>query len=100
MKRSQRWPVIAAAVVGVLVVGVIAWRLVQKPAESEETPTPSALVTLAPVRAGPVNRTVEAYGVIAGSPSATRTVAAARDVIVQDVMTTPGLTVAAGAPLV
>ena len=100
MKRSRRWPVIAAGVVGVLVVGFIAWRLLQKPAESEETPTPSALVTLAPVRAGPVNRTVKTYGVIAGSVSATRTVSAPRDVIVQDLLTAPGLTVAAGSPLI
>ncbi len=100
MNGLRRWPVIAAGAVGVLVVGFIAWRLVQKPAESEEAPTPSALVTLAPARAGPVRRTVEAYGVIAGSATATRTVSAPRDVIIQDVLTAPGLTVAAGAPLV
>ncbi len=99
MKRSRRWQIIAAGLVGVLVVGFVAWRLTQKP-ESEETPTPSALVTLAPVRAGPVSRTVEVYGVIAGSASATRAVSAPRDVIVQDVLTAPGLTVAPGAPLV
>jgi RND family efflux transporter MFP subunit len=100
MKSSRRWPGIAAAVAGVLVVGFIAWRLLQKPAASEETPTPSALVTLASVRSGPVNQTVKAYGVIAGSPSATRTVSAARDVIVQDLLTAPGLAVVAGSPLV
>ena len=87
-------------VVGALVVGFMAVALFQKPAESEETPSPSALVTLAPVRSGPVGRMVEAYGVIAGSASATRTVPAPRDVIVQDVLTAPGLTVAAGAPVV
>jgi RND family efflux transporter MFP subunit len=100
MKRSRSWPVIAAGVVGVLVVGFIAWRLLQKPAESEETPTPSALVTLAPVRAGPVSRTVKTYGVIAGSVSATRAVSAPREVIVQDLLTAPGLTVSVGSPLI
>jgi RND family efflux transporter MFP subunit len=83
-----------------LVLGFVAWRLLQKPAESEEEGKPSALVTLAPLRAGPVNSTVKAYGVIAGAPSATRTVSAPRDVIVGDVLTAPGLAVAAGAPLV
>lgn len=100
MKRSRRWPVIAAGVAGVLVVGFIVWNALQKPAASEETPTPSALVTLAPVRAGPVSRTVQAYGVIAGSASATRTVSAPRDVIVQDLLTAPGLTVSVGTPLI
>jgi RND family efflux transporter MFP subunit len=100
MKRPRRWSVIAATVAAVLVAGVIGWRLLQKPAESEETPTPSALVTLAPVREGPVNRVVKTYGVIAGSATGTHTVAAPREVIVQDVLTSPGLTVAPGAPLV
>lgn len=99
-KRSRRWPVMAGGVAAVLVVGFIAWRLLQKPAESEEAPAPSALVTLAQVRAGPVSRTVKTYGVIAGAANATRTVSAPRDVIVQDVLTAPGLAVAAGAPLV
>jgi RND family efflux transporter MFP subunit len=87
-------------VVAALVVGFVAWRLLQKPAESEETPTPSALVTLAPVHAGPVSRTVEAYGVIAGSANATRTVSAQREVIVRDVLTATGLTVRPGSPLI
>jgi RND family efflux transporter MFP subunit len=43
---------------------------------------------------------VKAYGVIAGSASATRTVSAPREVIVQDVLTAPGLTVSVGSPLV
>jgi RND family efflux transporter MFP subunit len=100
MRRFGRWPLIAAGVIAVLLLGWLIWSLVHKPAESEEAPTPSALVTLAPVRAGPVSRTVQAYGVIAGSASATRTVSAPREVIVQDLLTAPGLTVAAGSPLV
>jgi RND family efflux transporter MFP subunit len=91
---------VAAAGIGALFIALVAWRVVQKPGVSEETPTPSALVTLAPVRAGPISRTVKAYGVIAGAANATRTVSAPRDVIVQDVLTAPGLAVAAGAPLV
>lgn len=39
-------------------------------------------------------------GVIAGSASATRTVSAPREVIVQDLLTAPGLIVAVGTPLI
>jgi RND family efflux transporter MFP subunit len=100
LKGRRGWPLVAGGLAAVLVVGLIAWRLIEKPAESEETPTPSALVSLASVRPGLVDRTVEVYGVIAGSPSATHAVSATREVIVQDVLTVPGLTVSAGSPLV
>jgi RND family efflux transporter MFP subunit len=100
VRRPRRWTLIVAGLVGVLVMGAIAWRVLETPAERQEPSAPSALVTLAPVRAGPVSRTVQAYGVITGSPGATRTVSALREVIVQDLLTAPGLTVEAGAPLI
>jgi RND family efflux transporter MFP subunit len=96
---SRRWPLVAGAVAAVIV-ALIAWRIFQKPAESEEAPPPSALVTLAPARAGPVSRTVQAYGVIVGSAGATHVISAPREVIVEEVLTSPGLAVAAGSPLV
>lgn len=99
MKRSRRRLLIAVGGIALLIVAVVAWRTPRKPAPGEQAQTPSALVSLAPVRAGPVDRTVEAFGVVAGSASATRAVSAARDVIVQNVLTAPGLSVAAGAPL-
>jgi RND family efflux transporter MFP subunit len=104
MKRSALdrfggWPALAVAAAIVVVAALLAWRLTQKTADDDNGPAPSALVSVSPARAGPVSRTIEAYGVIAGSPAASRTVSAARDVIVQDVLVTAGQPVAAGAPL-
>ena len=99
MTGSRRGLLFGAGVLAALVVGFVAWRLLNTPAAPEATSTPNALVTLAPVGAGPIGRTVQAYGVITGSASATRTVSAPREVIVQDILTAPGLAVAAGAPL-
>ena len=100
MSRSRWWPFVAAAGCGALLLALVTWRVLNRPAEGEDAPPPTALVSLAPVRAGPVDRTVEAYGVISGSASATHTVSVARDVIVQDVLTAPGVRVVAGASLV
>ncbi|HXQ17625.1 MAG TPA: efflux RND transporter periplasmic adaptor subunit [Caulobacteraceae bacterium] len=104
MKRSTvdrlgGWPTLAVAAAIVLIAALLVWRLIQKTPDEGDGPAPTALVTVAAARAGPVSRTVEAYGVIAGSPAASRTVSAARDVIVQDVLVTPGQPVAAGAAL-
>jgi membrane fusion protein (multidrug efflux system) len=100
MRRYGGWPVVAVAAGILLIAALLVWRLTQKAPEEGDGPTPSALVTVAAVRAGPVSRTIEAYGVIAGAAAATRTVSAARDVIVQDVLVTSGQPIAAGAPLV
>lgn len=100
MRRFGGWPGFAVAGVIVLIAALLAWRLSQKTPDEGDGPAPTALVTVAAVRAGPVSRTVEAYGVIAGSPAASRTISAARDVIVQNVLVTPGQPVAAGAALV
>ena len=99
MNRFGGWPTIGVAAAVVLIAALLVWRITQKAPDEGDGPAPTALVSVAPARAGPVSRTVEAYGVIAGSPAASRTVSAARDVIVQDVLVTPGQPVAAGAPL-
>jgi RND family efflux transporter MFP subunit len=100
MKRFGGWPIVAVVAVIVMIGGLLAWRVTQKAVDDGEAPAPTALVSVSQARLGPVSRTVEAYGVIAGSAAATRTISAARDVIVQDVLVTPGQPVAAGAPLV
>jgi membrane fusion protein (multidrug efflux system) len=100
MKRFGGWPTIAVAAMLVIIAGLLVWRLSQKTPDEGDGPAPTALVSVVAVRAGPVSRTVEAYGVIAGSAAATRTISAARDVIVQDVRAALGQPVAAGAPLV
>jgi RND family efflux transporter MFP subunit len=97
--RVGGWPTVAAAATIVVIGALLVWRLTQKTPDEGDGPAPSALVSVAPARAGPVSRTVEAYGVIAGSPAASRTVSASRDVIVQDVLVSAGQPVAAGAPL-
>jgi RND family efflux transporter MFP subunit len=100
MKRFGGWPMAAVAAVVLLIAALLVWRLTQKAPDEGDGPAPSALVTVAAVRAGPVSRTVEAYGFIAGAAAATRTISVARDVIVQDVLVTSGQPVVAGAPLV
>ena len=99
MKRIRPWHYAAVAVVA-LVIAVVAWRILGNAAEPEDASPPAALVTLAPVRAASVEETVSAYGVIGGSPAASRTVAAPRAVIVRRLLVAPGQSVAAGAPLI
>lgn len=100
MMRLRSWQVAALAAVAVVIVVFLAWRVLHNPPAEAEPPAPSALVSIAPVSAGPVSQTIEAYGVIAGSAAATRTIPAPRDVIVQDLLVGPGQPVAVGAPLV
>ncbi|HEY5072314.1 MAG TPA: efflux RND transporter periplasmic adaptor subunit [Caulobacteraceae bacterium] len=99
MRASGLWR-IAAIVVAVLIVALMAWRLLGGHKAEPAAPPASALVTIAPVLQASVGDTVTAYGVIAGSAAASRTVAAPRAVIVQAVLVAPGQPVAAGAPLV
>ena len=99
MTRPRSWQVAALAAVAVLIVALLAWRLLSKTPAEAEPGAPSALVSVAPVRSGPVSRLVEAYGLIAGSAAATRTISAPREVIVQDLLVGPGQPVAVGAPL-
>ncbi|HZK99933.1 MAG TPA: efflux RND transporter periplasmic adaptor subunit [Caulobacteraceae bacterium] len=99
MKRSSPWRYVAVAVIAVIVV-FVAWKILEPKSPAPDAPAPSALVTLAPLRQATVIDTVRAYGVISGSPAASLTVAAPREVIVQRVLVTPGQSVAGGAPLV
>ena len=79
---------------------LVAWRLSNGPAAEADAPVGAALVTLAPVEAAPIDETVIAYGVVTGSPEATRTIATPRAVVVERLLTAPGRAVKAGAPLI
>lgn len=96
MRRSWLYGLVLLAVLGA---GLAAWRISQPAAAPEAAAAPAALVTVIPVRAGSVNVTIAAYGVVAGSASASRTISAPRGVIVQRVLVTSGQWVQAGAPL-
>jgi RND family efflux transporter MFP subunit len=91
--------VILAAVL-ILTAGLVAWRFVRNGQAAEgQAPVGTALVTLAPIESGTIDETVTAFGTVAGAPSASRTLAAPRGVIVERVMVTPGQPIAAGGPL-
>lgn len=101
MILPKTWRIAAVVAAVVLTLALIWYFLLRGPAPRDAAPpAPSALVTLAPVRAGEVSEVVSAYGTIAGSPAASRTLAAPRAVIVAQVLATPGQPVAAGAPLI
>ncbi len=99
MKWFRRWRVIAAAVL-VLIAGLVVWRFLHNgQAADVNAPVGTALVALAPVESGLIDETVTAFGTIAGSPAASRTIAAPRGVIVERVLVSPGQPVTAGGPL-
>jgi RND family efflux transporter MFP subunit len=98
MSRVNPW-VLAAMALLLTLVGLVSWRLLTAPTEDEDAPPTSALVTLAPARQAIVNETARAYGVITGSPAASRTVASPRAVVVLRLLVTSGQAVSAGAPL-
>ncbi|HEY5105667.1 MAG TPA: efflux RND transporter periplasmic adaptor subunit [Caulobacteraceae bacterium] len=99
MRRLKPWQTATLAAV-VLVIAVVAWRGLGTAKAPPEPPAPSALVSLAPIRQATIEDSVSAYGVIAGSAAASRTVSTPRAVIVRAVLVGPGQPVAAGAPLV
>jgi RND family efflux transporter MFP subunit len=93
---------IAAAIVVVLAAAILWLALARKggaEAESADV-TPTAVVTIAPVRAQALQDVATVYGVVQADPAATSTVAAPRAVIVTRVLALAGQSVAAGQPLV
>ena len=99
MMRMKPWRYAVGALI-VAVVAFVAWRMLGGKKAEPDAPAPAALVTLAPVREASVEDTVTAYGTIAGSAAASRTVAAPRAVVVQRVLVTAGQAVGAGTPLI
>ena len=99
MRRIKPWH-LGVAIAVAIVIAVVAWRLLTGHAAEADAPAGTALVTLAPVEAASIEDTVTAYGVIGGSAAASRTIAAPRGVIVEQLLATPGQPVASGEPLI
>ncbi|HEV2530510.1 efflux RND transporter periplasmic adaptor subunit [Phenylobacterium sp.] len=99
MSRSRLLAVGAAVLV---VVVIIALMLLRRGGDAAAEPdaTPTAVVTVAPVRAGTLHDVVSVYGVVTADPAAVMTVAAPKQVIVQRVLVRTGQTVAAGQPVI
>jgi RND family efflux transporter MFP subunit len=89
---------VAVAVVAAIVALVISRRSGGGDAPAEATPT--ALVTVAPVRSGSLQDLVTVYGVVQADPAGSITVAAPKAAIVGRVLVHSGQSVAAGQPLV
>jgi RND family efflux transporter MFP subunit len=98
MNRMRPWWL--ALAITAAIAAVVAWRLSSGRAVEADAPAATALVTVAPIEAATIEETVTAYGVIGGSPGASRTLAAPRGVIVERLLATPGQPVAAGQPLI
>ncbi len=98
MIRPPRWALIggALAVVAVAVAVVILVLALKPSGKAEETPEPTAAVTVATVRAEMLDTLVHAYGSIGPAPGAADTVAALKAAIVTDVRVSPGQAVRRG----
>lgn len=92
---------IAAAAV-LLLAGLVAFLVISRRTGSEEAAdaTPTALVTLAPVRDGPLQDVVSVYGVVQADPAGSVMLAAPKAAIVSEVLVRSGEAVSAGQTLV
>jgi len=98
MNRRQLAMAAAAVVVVALIVTVVLLR--RGGGADEAEPHPTALVTVAPVRAETLQDVVSVYGVVQADPAGSVAVAAPKAAIVSRVLVRSGETVAAGQPLV
>jgi RND family efflux transporter MFP subunit len=99
MTRSR---LIAAAAILVLIVGALALVSARRGGGGDgdqSEPAATASITTAPIRSGVLQDVTTVYGVVQADPGASRTLAAPRAVIVEQVLARPGQVVAAGEPL-
>ena len=94
MTRQRLIVIAVVAVVAALAVFLVLSR--RKGGEADAEPTPTAVVTLAPVRTGELQDVVSVYGVVQADPAGSLTLAAPKAAIVSEVMVRSGQTVAAG----
>ena len=83
---------------GLLVIGAAVWWTGHKAAsdEADKEPTPTAQVQTTPLRRGPIERTLIAYGTAIAAPGGVRSVAVPFECRVVAVTTDVGQTIAAG----
>jgi RND family efflux transporter MFP subunit len=94
---------IALAVIIILVVGAAALLLTRHAGADDSDkgePSATATITTAPIQSGLLQDVTTVYGVVQADPAATRTLAAPRAVIVEQVLARPGQVVGAAEPLV
>ena len=97
-----RGRLIALAAVLILVVGLGALILTHRGGGDDGDqgePTATATITTAPIRSGVLQDVTTVFGVVQADPGASRTLAAPRAVIVDEVLARPGQVVTAGEPL-
>ena len=97
---SRQRLVIAGAVALVLVILAFVLLGKRKADTPAADPEPTAVVTLAPVRAGQLQDVISVYGVVQADPAGSVTVAAPKASIVSQVLVRSGQSVAAGQTLV
>jgi RND family efflux transporter MFP subunit len=91
---------IAAVVVVIAAIAALVFLRKGGGEAADAEPHPTALVTVAPVRAETVQDVTSVYGVVQADPAGSLTVAAPKAAIVSKVLVRSGETVAAGQPLV
>ncbi|HWF76300.1 MAG TPA: efflux RND transporter periplasmic adaptor subunit [Caulobacteraceae bacterium] len=99
MSRNQ---LIAAAAILIVIVGAGALVLTHRGGGDDSDqgePTATATITTAPIRSGVLEDVTTVFGVVQADPGASRTLAAPRAVIVEQVLARPGQVVSAGEPL-
>ena len=99
MTRNQ---LIAAAAILILVVGAGALVLTHRGGGDDSDqgePTATATITTAPIRGGVLQDVTTVFGVVQADPGASRTLAAPRALIVEQVLARPGQSVTGGEPL-
>jgi len=99
MNRNMLVRVAAAVLVVAAIVALVIWKRGGGEAADADV-TPTAVVTTAPVSAGPLQDVVSVYGVVAADPAGSLNVAAPKQAIVGRVLVRTGQTVSAGQALV
>lgn len=91
---NRRVQIIAVAVV-ILVAGLL-WYLHRSPADDTGEVKPTARVTVVPLEVGPIEQSLESFGVIESAPGSEQVVPAPFDCLVRNVHVTVGTPVVAG----